>query len=518
MRVKHSLLNISAGIGNQLIITALSFFSRTVFINTLGVEYLGVNGLLTSILAILSLAEAGIGSSIIYNLYKPVAENDMEKTKVLMRVYRNAYLVIALVVFGLGLSLLPFLEIFIKDTSVKNVHLIYLIFLLNSVLPYLFLHKNSFLNVAQKGYIVTGLYTVSSIISTGLKVFILLHTQNYILYLVIESAVTITTTITLAIIVDKMYPYLKEKVTGRLDLETKNRIVKNVKAIVIQNIGSYLVLGTDNLIISSFVSVAAVGLYSNYCMLIDICRNFAYQISNNIYHSVGNLVAKESTEKIYSIYKVSMLVNFWLYSSFIICLFLLIEPFITLWIGKEYLMSNGILIILLLLFFERGMRNSISMVKTTSGIFHEDRYSTLIQAGINLVVSILLVKTMGIIGVFIGTLVSVLAVPFWLTPKLVYKMVFQKPIKDYYKTYLKYTCTGLMAFVVVSYISNLLPTLGIVFMIIKGMIGVIVPFMVYVAVFWKTEELKYLITVINSLVVSIISLKLQRKSKIKMMN
>jgi O-antigen/teichoic acid export membrane protein len=160
MRTKNSIINISVGLGNQLIITFLSFFSRTVFIHTLGVEYLGINGLFTNILAMLSLAEAGIGSSIIYNLYKPVAENDKEKIIVLMKLYKKAYLVIALIILLLGLGVMPFLNYIVKDSSVEHIHLIYLVFLMNTVSPYLFQHKISFLNVSQKNYIITGVFSI----------------------------------------------------------------------------------------------------------------------------------------------------------------------------------------------------------------------------------------------------------------------------------------------------------------------------------------------------------------------
>ena len=404
MRTKYSLINITFGIGNQIIITLLSFVSRTVFISTLGIEYLGINGLFTNILAMLTLAEAGLGASIVYSLYKPVAENDYHKINVLMKFYRNTYMVIALIILVLGLSIMPFLDFIIKDSNVENVHLIYLIFLLNTVAPYFYVHKNSFLNVCQKGYIVTGIYSVSSILSVLIKIAILHYTQNYILYLIIDSVITIANSIILAIIVNKMYPYLKNKVKDKLDNETRKDITKNVKAIVLQNIGNYLVFGTDNIIISSFVSVAAVGLYSNYNMLIEICRTFINQVFNNIYHSVGNLVAKESVEKVYSIYKTYRLLNFWLYSFFTIFLAIMLEPFITLWIGSEFLMEEGLLFILLFIFYEKGMRNSITTIKTTAGIFHEDRFAPLIQAAINLVISIVLVQSMGIIGVFIGTL------------------------------------------------------------------------------------------------------------------
>ncbi|SCB69557.1 lipopolysaccharide biosynthesis protein [Bacillus mycoides] len=517
MRVKNSIFNIVAGLGNQIIITLLSFISRTVFINSLGIAYLGVNGLFTNILAMLTLAEAGIGASIMYSLYKPVAENNQMKIIVLMNFYRKAYQVIALVVLLLGISVMPFLEYFIKDSTIEDLYLIYGVFLLNTVLPYLYVYKNTFLNVCQKGYIVTGIYSVSSIVSTCLKIGILHFSKNYVLYLVVESIITIITSIFLSITVNKIYPFLKNKVSSKLDSETKNNIIKNIKAILLQNIGNYLVFGTDNIIISSFISVAAVGIYSNYNMLIEICRTFINQIFNNIYHSVGNLVANEDIEKIYRIYKVYMLLNFWLYSFFTIALCIMIEPFISLWLGTSFLMDKSVLIILMVIFYERGMRNSITTIKTTSGIFHEDRYASLCQAAINLIVSIVLVQYIGIAGVFIGTLVSALAIPFWITPCLVYKKVFNKPVKVYFLKYMQYIVLGIGAYLLTSFICSFILVKDVLSLIVRAGICFIVPNIVYIIIFYKTAEFKYLLGIFKR-IMGVLLAKAKITNKIRKVN
>jgi len=495
MRVKNTMINIFAGIGNQLIITLLSFISRSVFISTLGVEYLGVNGLFTSILAMLSLAEAGIGASIVYNLYKPVAENDVERIKVLMKLYRKAYLVIALVVGLLGLSFMPFLGFFVKDANVAHVHLIFLIFLVNTVMPYLFQSRLSFLNVNQKSYIVTVAYSLSAILSACLKIAILYYTKNYILFLVIDCLLTVSTSIVLNRLVSRRYPFLGERTDGKLDPDTRRSIIRNVKAIVLQNIGGYFVFGADSLIISSFVSLAAVGLYSNYKMLIDISRTFVNQIFNNMYHSIGNLVAKESTEKVYSVYNIAMLVNFWLYSMFAILLYVLIGPFITVWIGPKFLMGHGAVVLMLLIFYERGMRSTISTVKTTAGIFHEDRFAPLLQAAINLAAAIVLVRPLGIAGVFLGSLIGALAVPFWYTPRLVYRKVFRRPLRDYYLRYLGYSAIGLTAFAAVDLLADTLPSGGWLPFLVKAAACFAALNLIYAVVFFRTEEFKYLLGV-----------------------
>lgn len=500
MRSKHTLFNISAGLGNQVIITALSFVSRTVFITTLGVEYLGIHAVFTSILAMLTLAEAGLGSSIIYSLYKPVADRDEPKILALMGLYRKAYLAIALVVLLLGLCLFPFLGAIVKDSNVEQIGLIYAIFLVNTIVPYLFVYKQSFLSVCQKSYIVTLAFTGSTILSTGLKIAVLYYTENFIYYLIIESVFTIAMSIVLSVVVDRMYPFLKKKASVPLDTETKSNIVKNVKAIVLQNIGSYFVFGADSLIISSFVSVAAVGIYSNYKMLIDICRTFVNQVSNNMYHSVGNLVAKESREKIFSVFQGMLLLGFWLYSMCAIILYVLVEPFIRLWIGSDYVMSSGILIVLILLFYERGMRNAVSTVKTTAGIFHEDRFVPLGQAGINLALSIILVQWWGIAGVFIGTLISALALPFWTTPLLVYKKVFDRPVWLYYRKYSLYTMAGAGTGGLVILLCDALAPSGWIGLAVRLGIALTVSNIAYAALFYRLEECQYLLGVAKRLV------------------
>ncbi|OUS78064.1 hypothetical protein B1748_04660 [Paenibacillus sp. MY03] len=492
MRTKHTLLNISAGLANQLIITLLGFVSRTVFIHSLGIDYLGVNALFTSVLAMLSLAEAGIGSSIVFNLYKPVAEKNRLQILALMKLYRNTYRIIALVVTALGLAVLPFLDLIVKGADVPHIELVYLIFLVNTAVPYLFVYKHSYLNVNQKNYIVTAVFSISSIISTVIRIAILYYTENYLLYLAVDTVITIATSIILTVIVNRKYPYLKFGKADTLDPETKRNFLRNMKAIFIQNVGSYFIFGVESILISTFISIAAVGLYANYKMLIDISRTFVNQIFSNMYHSVGNLVAKESADKIYEVYKATMLLNFWLYSMLGIGMFLLLGPFIRLWLGDSFLLSGAVVPVLVAAFYERGMRNSITTVKTTAGIFHEDRYAPLLQAAINLGACLLLVRELGLGGIFLGGLLSAIAVPFWTTPYLVYKKVFGKPLLHYFLTYFAYTGAGLLALIVAYTVCQLWAADTIAALLLQIAACLIIVNSLYVALFHRTEPFRYL--------------------------
>ncbi|MEK3881786.1 oligosaccharide flippase family protein [Paenibacillus sp. PL2-23] len=500
MRVKHSIINVTTGIGSQMLITLLSFVSRTVFIAILGVEYLGINGLFTNILGMLALAEAGIGTSIIYALYKPVADGDQEKVKSLMRLYRNSFRIIAVVVLLLGLTLLPFLPSITGETNVEHVTTIYLIFVLNAAVSYLFTYKISMLNVHQKSYIHTITYSISTIISTCIKVGILYLTENFILYLLIEVLTTIATSMYLAYKVDRMYPFLRENNIQKLDTETKATIVRNIKAAIMHHVASYIVFGSDNLIIASFVSVVAVGIYSNYYMFINICRTFINQIFDNVLHSLGNLIAKESKDRVYEVFRTTMFFNFWVYILFVSILYAVLDHLILVWLGSTFLLSNVVLMILLVNFYVTGMRRSVNMVKSTAGIFHEDRFAPLVEAAINLVLSILLVKQYGIGGVFLGTLFSTLAVPFWVSPYLVFRKVFKLPLYRYFQQYLLYGAVGLGVLVIIHVICIWLPGSGILPLLGKLLIGILLPNIIIAVIFHRTAEFQYLFRIALGLI------------------
>jgi O-antigen/teichoic acid export membrane protein len=283
--------------------------------------------------------------------------------------------------------------------------------------------------------------------------------------------------------------------TFRLDPEMIQGFKKNMKAIILQNIGMYLIFGIDSILISYFVSFIAVGLYSNYKMFFEICRTFVNQIFANIFHSVGNLVAQESKEKIYGVYKATMLLTFWLYGLLSILLYLMLEPLIRLWIGNEFIMDNLVLLLLVIMFWERGMRYSLTTVKITSGIFQEDRYGPLAQAAINLAVSLFLVHKMGIAGVFLGSLISAVCIPFWTIPYLVYKKVFQISIANYYKMYFYYLAIGLVSYFLARFAVQGIPDDHILMFLVKGMIVFVVVNACFFVMFRKSDEFKFLMSI-----------------------
>lgn len=493
MRTKKSVLNMATAIFSQCILILLGFISRKVMIDSIGVEYLGINGLMNNILVILSLAESGIGVAMIYSLYKPLAENDITKVKALMNFYKNSYRALAVFTALIGLSILPFLDKLMKDNTIENSIIIYLLFLFSSVCSYLYSYKISMNNADQNKYISTIFNTVTQIIVLIVKVVILYLTKNYILFLSIDIAATLIKNIILSKIIDSRYPYLKDKTKVKLDEDTKRELAINIKALFLGKIGYVISTASDNLVISSFISIKTVGLYSNYTVLTSSVSGFVSTFISSITASIGNLIAKESKEKVYEIFKVTSLVNFWLYGLSSICLYCLSEPFIGLWLGEQYIMGKTVLFLITLNFLIGGLMAPIDSIKSAAGLYYLDRYIPIIAASVNIIISVILVGPFGIVGVFLGTLISTIMFSFWIKPVIVYKNVFEKNYIEYFIDIAIKIGSILIVGAICSLLGDYMYSEYTIINLI-GRLGIcmLIPNIVLCLATYKTKEFKYL--------------------------
>jgi O-antigen/teichoic acid export membrane protein len=511
MRTKHSIKNITISIFSQVIIVLLGFISRKIFLDSLGVNYLGVNGLFTNILSVLSLVESGIGISIVYNLYKPLAEDKKDKIIALIQLYKKAYGILAIITFLISLSLYPFLGVLMKNgETISYVAIIYLIFVAKNIVSYLNAHKWSLINADQRGYVLAKVNLLFQVITTIAKIIVLILTQNFILYLIIELVLYIIQNIINGSAVNKRYSYINTKKKYPLDQETKDNLIKNVKAMFLQNIGGYLVFGTDNILISSFISVAVVGLYSNYTMITQQLSALVNPILGGIGASVGNLIATESSEKNYSIFKITFLVNFWIYSICVIFLWNLLEPFLDWWLGEGYLLDRIAFVFILVNFYLDGMRTAIATFKNKAGLFVQDKYAPVIEGLINLGSSLILVKSFGLAGIFMGTTLSTIATVLWTQPCIVYKHIFKKSVWSYFIKYgLYFTLTLVTASVTTIICNKFVLGHSFVSLVEKGLICLFVPNIIYISIFYKREEFSYIKKVL-SIVFLGLKIKLER--------
>lgn len=494
MRTKASINNIVFNLGGNVVNSLLMFVSRTVFISTLGTTYLGVNGLLTNILSMLSLTELGVGTAISFSLYKPIAEKDDKKIISIMAFYKKAYRYIGLFVFISGLIVMPFLKYIIKDYKVvDNLYIIYFLYLLNTAYTYLFTYKRTLITADQKGYKLVPFTTIFKVITIILQIIVLVLTKSFILYLVVQLITSLLENIVVNRYIDKKYPILNNK-SEKIEEKELKVIVKNIKAMMFHKIGDFCINSTDNIVISAFINITAVGIYSNYLMIINMINQFVMIFFNSLTASLGNLIAQEGREKNFKIFNIIDFMGFWIYGFVTVCFYNLMNPFITLWIGSQNLLSKGIVIVVILNYYLTGMRVSVSTVKGAAGLYDDDKYIPIIQSVINLVVSLILVQKIGLVGVFIGTLISSVVLPCWYRPMLIYKKIFKVSPLEYFIKYLKYLIIVVINILITSTLINLTcSTLNIFTFIIMLLISVIVPNIVILLLFWRSEEFKYLL-------------------------
>lgn len=492
-RTENSIINSAMSIVTQVLTVVLNFAVKTVFIKMLNDEYLGVNGLFTNIITMLSLADLGIGIAIPYSLYKPLANKDEHKINVLMNFYKKVYTIIGIAVLLIGLSLTPFLGLIIKDIpkNVPHLSLIYILFVIHSASSYFFVYKKFLIDSDQKGYITSRIIFTFSTLLSIIQIILLVTTKNYILFLLSSIILVIIQNIYISSKANKLYPFIKNKTDEKLEKEDMEGIKKNVSSLFIYKVGTVIMNGTDNIIISKFIGLIIVGFYSNYVLIINSITTVLNQIFNAITSSIGNLVVTTNKKRSKEVYDNLNFANFWLYALFGVCIIVLINPFINIWIGKKYVMGFSIVFLLVLNFYVLGMQSVTNSFRNAYGLFWIAKYRPIIMVIINIVISVVLVQFIGIEGVLIGTLVSRLLTTAWLDPYIVHKYGFEISPKSYYVDYLKYLVIFIAISIILNYFVSMITINNIFILILIAILVVISVNVILVLLFFKTSEFNY---------------------------
>lgn len=491
-RMEMSLKNIFWSYFSMIITVLLQFISRTVFIYTLGENYLGINGLFSNILGVLSFAELGIGTAINFSLYKPVANGDIEKVKAYMYYYKWAYRIISLIVFALGMIIFPFLNHLVTDPgNVGDIKVYYLIYLFNTVTSYLVSYKFSLTNAEQKNYVFTNFNLITTVITTVCQMIFLFRWKSFLGYLLIASIIGVVQKIFVWLYFDKKYTFLKEKNVQKLSENERSVLKRKVKALVIHKVGDVSVHQTDNIIISAFVSTVMVGVISNYTLIINTVNTCINVLFNSVIGSLGNLSATTSKEHQYGVFKKYRFLGFWLFGFSAIALSILLTPFVQLWIGKKMVVNDFIINLILIDFYMIGQRICLNNFKSAAGVFEEDKYVALLQAVVNLVTSIALARIIGIPGVYIGTLIQGIICTL-LKPILTFKTLFDKAWIEYFKESFKYIGVLCIAYIMCALLKQvLLPTVTVARFGLMFIGVLIIPNIVFYIIFHNSAEFCY---------------------------
>lgn len=499
-RTKNSVLNLITGFGGQIITTILSFFVRTVFINVLGKEFLGINGLFSNILSMLSLTELGLDTAINFKLYKPLAQHDEHRIRLLMKFYRDAYRIVGIVILFLGICLIPALPVLIKDYKTLeplgiNASLVFVLYLLQSVSSYLFFaSRSAIVKADQKQYLldIVGLFV--NIIRCIVEILILIRTHNFILYTMSIIGFMILQNLLNAIVAKKIYPYAFAREKESISKEELLDIFKDLGAVFINKINNVVIKSTDNIVLSTFIGLSVVGMYSNYLLFYATIRTILSKVYNATKASAGNLFALEDTKTKYFFFENMNYISIILFGTASIGIAVMADEVVITWIGADYVIPQPFSILMSIEILFVGLKLNLGQIRNVAGAFRQMWFRPIIGIIINIVVSIVLVKKLGICGVLIGTISADILANFMVDPSIIYKYVFNnyRPVSNYYVKCIKYFSLLIIVGVIDGFLCrNIIVGHGWISVIVHFIIcGISVPiaFMVF---FKNRHETKY---------------------------
>ena len=494
-RVKKATRNIFSSVFQMCINLIINFVGRIVFIRILDASYLGINGLFTNILSILSMADLGMTTAMMFHLYKPIADNDHRKICNLVGYFKRIYIIIATAVFLIGMSLVPFLKYIINlEQDIPYVQVYYVLALLNVVISYLFVYRTTLIAADQKNYLLNKTIIIFKIITFFAQIIVLVLFGNYFLYLLVAVALSFICNLYQNQIALKLYPYLNSN-EYYLDKIEQKGIFNDIKSLFIYKIAGVLQTNIQSILISIFTGTVFVGYYSNYLMIVNQIVNVLTLIFNNLKASIGNVIADENSkfEQKWFLYKVFDLFNYWSVAFCSICLLVLFNDFVYLCFGKKYVLDIVTVIEIILNFYTNNNRQNIWAFRETTGIFVQTKHIVVVTTLLTVIGSIVLGYNFGIKGILFATIIARMLYAWWKEPQILFREVFHRGAKEYYLTYIQQVVLlviiGSLTYLIANIIS--FPSMYIAF-IYKMLICLLFPNICFIFLYFQTEEFKYL--------------------------
>ena len=498
-RTENAKRNAIFAVAKKLVTLVLVLISRKFFIKYIGVEYLGINGLFANVLTLLSLVDLGIGTAMNVSLYKPIAEKDTKTLAAIIGYFKKIYWGIAVAVTVVGLGLIPFLKYIVNmDQDIPHLYLYYIIMVGRNAFSYLFAYKSSIISADQKSSTVDNVEICFNVIKTILQIVAIIIFRNFLVYLILDVLYVIARNLMVTYVSDREYPFIKEKV--ELDGDEKKRIRSNLFSLGVYRISYVALNGTDNILMSIMIGTVYVGMYSNYYSIANNIEAMLGLIFMALTPSIGNLVATSKGKDIYRVFNQAQIASFWI--SGVVCagLAFLMQDFITLWLGENMLLDkNTVAAIVLYQFYAICMR-PIWIFREGTGMYRQIRYIMLVTAGLNIVLSIVLGKYMGLSGILFATTIANMLTCFLYEPRVLFKTFLNtKPIV-YYKNYFINVLLTLSGMVLCYFALRRLTEVSVVMFIIKGIICVLIMSAIYFIRYFKTPEFKELVEKVLSLI------------------
>ena len=502
-RTQKSVGNIAFSVLFQLVTLLTNFAMKSVFIKYLGIQYTGVSALFTDLLAILSMGELGFSTAISYALYRPLYEKNEAQILKLMHLYKRIYRVVFAVVLTAGLICLVFLRFFIKDVPdiQESIHLIFIFFVLKTAISYLFVYKATLLEANQEKNVLSIVGIAVRILGTGVEIAVIVITGNYLYYLAVSLVTVILQNTVISYVADKKHPVLKKPCPEELSREEKGEIFKNVRALAIYKVCATLQRNVDSIIISIMLGTAQVGFLSCYRMIAGNVDNLFGQIFEAIKSGVGNLAVSESTAHQHGVFRKMCFASFVIGNFITVSLLVLTNPFISLWLGEEYLLGMDVVLFLAADVYILAMERAYENFREAHALFVPGKYRPAIMIAVNVILSVWLAKDMGIAGVLLATVLARLVTHVWYDPWLLYRRIFHKPFAPYLREKLLYALAVAADCALVYSVCNLISVSepGLAF-VIKVLCCAVLPNVFVIVFFHGNQQFKVLYQDIKRLI------------------
>lgn len=498
-RTKNASRNIAFGITLKLYQIICPFIIRTTMIYILGMKFVGLNGLFNAILQVLNLTELGVGTAMVFSMYKPVADDDKDKICKLMQLYKTYYTIIGFIIATVGLLITPVIPKLISHNSniSLNIYYLYWMNLGYTVLSYwLFAYKNSILAAHQRTDVVSKVTLITNTIMYIIQLILLVVFKNYYLYLLALLLGQALNNLTIAVVADRMYPEFKAR--GQLEKFEIKEINQRVKDLFTAKVGGVIQNSTDSIIISMFLGLTLLAKYNNYYYILNSVFGFIVIIFNSSLAGVGNSLVMESTEKNYNDFKKIAFITEWIVGFCACSLLCLYQPFMKIWVGTSNLLSIRVVICLVLYFYIITINQMLCLYKDASGIWYKDRFRPLITAIVNLALNLLTVNYLGIYGVVLSTVFSMLFVGIpWLISNL-FKSVFHRSYGDFVYKMSFSAAISIIVSTVTYFICSNINDNGIISIILKGIICLFIPNIIFLIAFHRLDEFRSSIKLVNN--------------------
>ena len=501
-RTHNVVRNIVWAVTLNIIAMILQFVSRTIFISYLSKEYLGINGLFMDMFAIINLADLGIGFAITLNMYKPLAENDTEKLRSLMHLSGKIHIFIGFIVLAFSLLVMLALPFLIKNPPdiPESFRTIFLLYLLENFISYFLFYKRSILQADQKEYILDIYYRIFHFIQLITQIFVLIFTRQFLLYLTTQFVCSTLMHLMIARKAEKMYPYLRQKITYKLKKEELSEIISNVKSTALYRAGAVALLGTDSIIVSTIVGIDILGLCSNYTLIVLSIKTLTDKAMTAFSASIGNLQVNADKESSEIIFNQVFFISFFLLGSLSVSLAVCLNNLVSLWLNESFVLSQWVVISLVLRFYIQGTQYAPFAFRSTSGLLKYNIYIPVITAVVNISLSFVLGYTIGVSGVFFASSIAVFFFTIIPEVRLLYKYKFKKNPMKFFIRYAIYLSFIVLNYTITNFIINKISFNGWTGFLIKMLFSAFISFTLFIIFFHRDqnflavyERIKYII-------------------------